>query len=312
MPKVEQFSPDKYFKSPKLIVFILVLLLLAFQSFYQIDQGDRGVVLRFGKVNSVSEPGFHFKLPLIDTIKTINIRTVKLYGAINDYGVATPINVYSSDIQAADVMISINYSILPTEVGNIYGKYGTEYEKSIIVPQLLSKSKDVFGRKNAVDTIRARDALAGLILDEMRDQLLPNGIIVESVQIENIDFSNEYEKSVEERMKAEVEVTRVKQNLEREKINADMVRTQAAGKADADVIQAEAEAKVRIIKAEADAKSITVVAIAEANAIKNKTESLTNNPTYIELVKAERWNGILPSTMLPNSSIPVLNFDNNN
>jgi regulator of protease activity HflC (stomatin/prohibitin superfamily) len=71
--------------------------------------------------------------------------------------------------------------------------------------------------------------------------------VINSVQIENIDFSAAYEKSVEHRMRA------------------------------------------------------------EASAIKSRAEALAQNQNLIELTKAEKWNGQLPTTMLPNGTLPFFN-----
>lgn len=47
----------------------LLILLVAFNTYYTVDEGDRGVVLRNGKIVSVSEPGLHFKLPFVEDVK---------------------------------------------------------------------------------------------------------------------------------------------------------------------------------------------------------------------------------------------------
>ncbi len=54
-------------------------------------------------------------------------------------------------------------------------------------------------------------------------------VVIDGVQIENIDFSDAYEKSIEDRMKAEVAIATRKQNLETEKIQAQIAVTQAQG-----------------------------------------------------------------------------------
>ncbi|BCP51747.1 hypothetical protein K32_03640 [Kaistia sp. 32K] len=51
--------------------------------------------------------------------------------------------------------------------------------------------------------------------------------MIEAVQIENIDFSDTYEAKIEERMSAEIEVQKLKQNAEREKVQAAITVTQA-------------------------------------------------------------------------------------
>jgi regulator of protease activity HflC (stomatin/prohibitin superfamily) len=267
---------------------VLILLPLIFASWYTVDQGDKALVLRFGKVVETADPGFHFKIPFIDGIKRVSVRTQKMVNKLA---------VYSKDIQGAEVLLSINYAINPASVKDIYTNYGIDYENRIIMPQIMAKSKDVFGQYNAVEIVQSREKLTSRIAGELQTQFVETGIVIESAQVENIDFSNEYEKSVEERMKAEVEVAKVRQNLEREKLNADMLRAKAQGQADATVMAAKA-----------DADAIKLRGTAEADAIKAKSAALAQNPSYVLLIQAERWNGSLPQVMLPNGSMPILDI----
>lgn len=255
-------------------------------SFYTIEQGEKGVLLRFGKVVDVEDSGLHFKIPFVDTVKKMAVRTIK-------WTLKTA--VYSKDIQGAEVKISLNFHLSPASVGSIYANAGMEYDEKLILPQLLSVSKDVFGKYNAVSIVQAREELSKEICKALETKFAPIGIIIESVQLENIDFSDSYEKSVEERMKAEVEVQKVKQNLEREKINADMLRAKAQGEADA-----------KIAQAEANAKSIELVGKAEAEAIRAKSDAMKANPDYIRMLQAEKWDGRLPQSIVPSSSVPIL------
>ncbi len=261
-------------------------LMLVGGSFYTIEQGERGVLLRFGKVVEVEDSGLHFKIPFVDTVKKMAVRTIK-------WTLKTA--VYSKDIQGAEVKISLNFHLSPASVGSIYANAGMEYDEKLILPQLLSVSKDVFGKYNAVSIVQAREELSKEICKALEAKFSPMGIIIESVQLENIDFSDSYEKSVEERMKAEVEVQKVKQNLEREKINADMLRAKAQGEADA-----------KIAQAEANAKSIELVGRAEAEAIRAKSDAMKANPDYIRMLQAEKWDGRLPQSIVPSSSVPIL------
>ena len=272
---------------PIVVCGVLFAIIICWSGWYTVDQGDRAVVLRFGKLSEVTGPGLHFKLPFVDGVEKISVRTRK-----NTH----KINVYSKDIQSAVIVFSINYALNPAKVGDIYGQYGLMFEERIILPQVMAKPKDVFGKYNAVDIVQNREKLTAEILAELEKQFKETGIIAESVQIENIDYSDEYERSVEERMKAEVEVQRVRQNLEREKISAEMVRTKAKGEADA-----------RVMAAESEAKAIALHGSAEAEAIKAKSAALSENPAYVKLIEAERWDGALPKTMLPLGTMPILN-----
>jgi regulator of protease activity HflC (stomatin/prohibitin superfamily) len=265
---------------------VLLLLWGLMDAFYSVNQGDRALVLRFGKVVDVAEPGLHFKLPLVDSVEIISVRTRKTTHRLA---------VYSKDIQSAEVILSLNYSLNPAAVNDIYTKYGVEYEARVITPQIMAKAKDVFGQYNAVEIVQSRERLTAKVADELQRQFADTGIRIESVQVENIDYSDEYERSVEERMRAEVEVAKVRQNLEREKLNADMIRTKAQGQADAQIMAARAEAEAIKLRGEA-----------EATAIKARSEALAQNQSLIQLIQAEKWDGKLPQTMVPAGALPFL------
>jgi regulator of protease activity HflC (stomatin/prohibitin superfamily) len=288
-------------KESFLCVVVIFAILFLFSSAYTVEQGDRAVVLRFGQLESVTAPGFHLKFPFVDSVRRMTVRTRKIIfdttSARKDMALVwTALSIYSKDVQAAQVILSVNFSIAPDKVADIYTKYGEDYITKVIVPQIQAKSKDSFGQYAAVEIIQAREKLTKRILDELQTHFAPGtGIIIESIQIENIDFSNEYERSVEERMKAEVEVAKVRQNFEREKVNADMVRTKAQGESDAKVMQAKA-----------NAESIRLLGEAEATAIALKQKALADNPRYVDLIQAEKWNGSLPQTMIPNGSLPII------
>ena len=57
-----------------LIPIVLFLIVGLYSSVYVIEEGTRGVVLRFNKIIGLSEPGLHFKMPLVDSIKTIDAK----------------------------------------------------------------------------------------------------------------------------------------------------------------------------------------------------------------------------------------------
>lgn len=91
-------------------------------------------------------------------------------------------------------------------------------------------------------------------------------------------------------------MAKLQQSLEQQKIRADMARTEAQGTADAKLMQARASAEAIRLQGEAEAAVIDAKAKAMSQAGSN----------YVELIQAEKWNGILPQTMIPNQSIPVI------
>ena len=280
----------------KLILLALVALfatMLLFGSWYTVDQGERGVHLRNGAVVGSAEPGLGMKLPFFDTIKKISIQnlTVQYNG----------VQAYSKDQQTAIIKASVSFHVPPTEVIALYTEYGSieGITSRLVDRQVPTQVENVFGQYTAISAVQNRVQFVQDVTAAIRKAVV-GPIVIDSVQIENIDFSDAYEKSIEQRVQAEVLVQTEKQNLEKEKVNAEIAITKAKGEADSNLARARAEAEATRLRGEADAL-----------AIKAKASALAQNQNLIELTKAERWNGQLPSTMIPNATIPFLNSNKN-
>ena len=257
-------------------------------SWYTVGEGYRGVTLRNGAVVGTAEPGLGFKMPIIDSVVDISVQSqAQLYENIL---------AYSRDQQTAGLSLSVNYRLPADQVETIYREYGGEAGviSRLLDRQVLEEVKNVFGKFNASTAIQERERLAAEVQMSIQKAVI-GPIIVESVQIENIDFSDAYEQSIEARMLAEVEVQKVRQNAEREKVTAEIT-----------VIQAQAEADAQLARATAEAEATRIRGEAEASAIKAKAEALKDNAGLIALTQAERWNGQLPTTMIPGSTVPFM------
>lgn len=266
----------------------LFVLTIVGGSFYTIDSGDRGVILRNGAVVGTAEPGLGFKLPVIDAVKEISVRAnARRYESVA---------AYSKDQQTAELVISVNYRLPADQVEQIYSEYGGEEGvlTRLLDRQVYNEVKNVFGKYNAVTAINDRGRLVADVQSALQT-IVKGPIIIESVQIENIDFSNVYEDSIEARMLAEVEVQKVMQNAEREKIQAEIA-----------VIQAQAQADSQLAQAKAAAEATRLRGDAEAAAIRAKADALRDNAGLIALTQAEKWDGKLPTTMIPGSTVPFM------
>lgn len=259
-------------------------------SMYTIDEGERGVVLRNGKFSHVAEPGLNFKMPFVDRVVKIQVRT--------QTGKLSNILTYSSDQQPANITLSITLTVAEDGVEALYAQFGSIENAftRIVEPTVQREIKTVFGQFTALRSVQHREDLNNRVQEAITRALKPYPyLIVNSTQLENLDFSDAYEQTIEDRMKAEVEVERYRQNLEREKVEAQIAVTRAQAQADAQIKAAEAEAKAIALRSEA-----------EASSIERKGQALRNNPNIIQLMQTERWNGQLPRTMVPSGAVPVL------
>lgn len=280
-------------------ILVLVGISVAFGSYYTIDETVRGVLLRNGAFVEVVQPGFHMKFPWIDTVYKIDMQTHNKQYGIDKASGKSVMEAYSADQQPAFLRVSVTLHVAPDKVAEMYSKFGGDYDAAIarvITPHVYEKVKNVFGQYTAARAITNRGPLNSDAGKALQEALAYDPIfVIESVQIENIEFSGDYIKSVEARMQAEVEVQKLRQNLEREKVQADIAVTQATGRANS--IRAEAQANADAIKLKGNA---------EATAIQAKGDALAKNPGLVSLITAERWNGQGPTTVLPGAATPMI------
>jgi regulator of protease activity HflC (stomatin/prohibitin superfamily) len=204
------------------------------------------------------------------------------------------VNSYSRDIQQGDNLITVNYRMDPARAIDVYARYGETYAASNIDPVIFKRFKEIFGKYDAADIVNQREKLGAEVENNIR-QNMPPGIIIEGVQIENIDFSQTYEDAIEAAATAEASVRKARQELEQKKVDAEKV-----------VVQAQADAQARIAAAKAEADAIRLKGDAEASAIKAKADALRENPGLVALTATEKWDGKLPTTFVPGSSVPFI------
>ena len=255
----------------------LVAIYVVFTSWYTVDQGERAVVLRLGRTVGVAEPGLHFKAPWIDSVRKITVQNQnKRYQALE---------AYSRDQQPANLTVSVTFVVVdPSAIYEQYGDLDVAVLR-LIDPRVTSGVKTIFGQYDAVRAIQER---AGLNIDvgTAITSAITGPIEVISIQVENIDFSDAYEQSVEQRMLAQVEIQRREQNLLTTEVEAQIARTRAGGEAEAIRLRGEAE----------------------ASAIRARADALRANADLVHLQAVEKWDGKLPTTMVPSTALPFINL----
>jgi regulator of protease activity HflC (stomatin/prohibitin superfamily) len=123
------------------------------------------------------------------------------------------------------------------------------------------------------------------------------GVIIEDVQLANIDFSESYEHAAELAATAQAKVVQARQELEKAKVDAQV-----------QVAQAEAAALATKAKADAEAYRVKAEGDALAAAISARGQALSSNPGYLELFRLERWQGHVPTSMIPGATVPFINL----
>lgn len=202
---------------------LLVIIVISAGSFYTVETGERAVVLRFGKLHTVATEGLNFKMPFTDDVRRLSIR---------DYNLSMKTEVSSSDIQTIAVQVSLVYALDPQKLGRVFQTYGLDIENTLIRPTLSEKINAIIAEYPIETFVEKRAEISSRINTSFANQVEGTGIVVKSMLIVNHDFSNEFDKAIEDKKIAEQGALAAKFTLERMKLEAEAQKIKQASLSD--------------------------------------------------------------------------------
>jgi len=250
--------------------FIMIFLTLLFGCFYTVGAGERVIVLTFKNPSeNIQGPGLHMKIPLIQSIVRMNIRTQTIafdnQMGTGDDSEYSSLFAASSDLQDTQIATIVNFHIEEKDVLQIYKQYGDmhSYQLNILEPIIRDTVKTVSATYTAEDLVKKRALYNDDVAEMLKTRFEQKSALFERVNIVNFQFSEEFSKAIERKVTAEQNALTEKNNLERVKY----------------------EAEQRIAQAEGEAKAIQI----QTAAINSQ-----GGKDYVELKRIEKWDGKLP------------------
>ena len=238
---------------------MLLGLICVPMSVYTVDTGEVAVVKFLGQANNVRYAGTYFDFWITNTFQKYDTKTQTI-----QINTAT----YSSDAQTMDIQMTVQYKIMPDHAIKIAEQYGSlEALQSRIESVAIEKAKATLSSYKAMNIIADRASMSPLVEEAIKKAIDEKFYVdIQTVAMTNIDFSDAFEKAVEDKMIAEQQ--QLKANYENE---------------------------TKIAKAKADAEAKLVQAEAEAKANDLLEKSLTDK--ILRQLYIEKWDGKLPSTV---------------
>ena len=207
-----------------LVVGLLLLAWLVFLSAYTVPAGFVGVVTRFGAVQRIVQPGFGIKIPLVEDVVKMDVRTQK------DQTDATADSI---DLQAVTSTIAVNYNLDPQYAAQVYSSVGTDYADILIAPAIQNIFKATTAQFTAEQLIDQREAVRSKAEASLKSQLAQYHVIVLNFNIVNFNFSDQFNQAIEAKQVAQQQVETAKQLLAKAQVDAQTAVAQAQGQADA-------------------------------------------------------------------------------
>jgi regulator of protease activity HflC (stomatin/prohibitin superfamily) len=220
------------------VPFFIAVLIFFIGSIIVVPNGHAGVMVRFQKTTGVIfENGLHWK-NIIDTPVNMSIKT-QLF---EDEATAA-----SKDLQDVSTKIAINYKLDFKEAAVVYQTIGRDYITVIANPVVQETVKEVTSRYNAEDMILRRAEVKADITKALVARLAERGIITESVNIINFDFSEEFTKAIEAKVVAVQKVLEAENKLRQIEVEARQAEQKAKGEAAATIALAQGQAEANKI-----------------------------------------------------------------
>jgi regulator of protease activity HflC (stomatin/prohibitin superfamily) len=292
------------------IALFLLIGLIAFavfivpSTFYMIPSGQVGVLATFGKYSEeIVLPGLHFKIPVIQTISPMDVKMQTAHYqsgtsiSEKDGVISRPrIIVLDSKNLSIGMDITVQFTPDPKEAKIILEKYGNNYFDKLIAPIIRDSVRGVVSQNQAEDIAKERSQIASHLDSELRGKFENIPFILTAIQLRHIDLPEIVKQKIQEVQLAKQEEQRLAM-IEKQAEKMQQIKTIEANTKLIEVTtEAKAQAERQKIVANAEAFQITVKSKARAEANELIAHSLT--PELIQYFNVERWNGVLPETML--------------
>src|SRR5215217_1283791 len=259
-----------------IIIGIIIISIIAVSSVRVVDAGNRGILVQFGNVateNSLDE-GIHFVIPFRDNVVQLEVRTQKIVESATSA---------SKDLQDVSTQVALNYHVNPDRAQVLYQQLGPDYSNRVIIPAIQESVKQVTARFNAEELITNRETVKNQIEEQIKARLAPYNVVVDALSITEFAFSPQFTRAVEAKVEAQQRALQAQNELRRIQIEAQQNEAQAIGEQKANIARAEGIKQSNVLQAEGEAQAITII-----------DQQLRNNPTYLEWLKATKWDGVLP------------------
>lgn len=210
---------------------------IATSCFKQIDAGQVGVKVLFGKVeDDVLNSGLNFVNPIVD-VKRLDIKTQNYtMSGVHDEGNQTgddAIRVLAADGLEVTIDLTVLYRLVPSEAPRLLRETGADYTDKIVRPLTRTKIRDNAVYYDAVALYSSkRDEFQTRIFASIEKDFKARGLVLEQLLVRNITLPTSVKATIESKINAEQDAQKMQFVLQKEKQEAERKRVEAQGIAD--------------------------------------------------------------------------------
>ncbi|WP_065187691.1 protease modulator HflC [Shewanella woodyi] len=253
-----------------IIAAVLVAVLLS--SILVVNEGERAIVSRFGKilkdegVTRIYEPGLHLKLPMIDKIRFLDSRIQTMDGAADRFVTS----------EKKDLMVDSYVKWRISDFEKYYLSTGGGIKanaESLLQRKINNDLRTEFGRRTIKEIVSgSRDELQQDALTNAAESAEDLGIEVVDVRVKQINLPANVSSSIYQRMRAER--------------TAVAKEHRAQGMEQSEIIRAKTDASVTVQIADAERKALEIRGEGDATSAKIYSDAYSQDPEFYSFLRS--------------------------
>lgn len=229
---------------------------------YVIRPGEAAIKfnqLHGGIKKEVYSEGLHWKIPWVENVIKYNVR-------LNCVDI--PSNTSTKDQQQIRIGLRVLYKPVEEEIANIHLTWGPNYKEKVLTPVAMEVIKMVLAQYDADQLLKQREKISSQIRSLYINKIKEYNLVIQDVALADIDFSEKYKKSIEDKQIAQQMAEREKYIVEKKEhlMKADLLEVEGrseAAKLISEAYRKHGDAYIKLKKLEASRKI---------------AENLTSNP----------------------------------
>lgn len=254
-------------------ILIALILILLVSSVFVIYEGQRGIVLQFSKIKRdadtnemlVFEPGLHFKVPFIETVRKLDARIQTLDGAPDRFVTK----------EKKDLMVDSFVKWRIVDFATYYQRTGGSFANaSALLGQKVNNGlRTEFGNRTIPEIVSGeRDSVMQEAMKASESSREELGIEVVDVRVKRINLPTEISNSIFQRMRAER--------------TAVAKEHRSKGEEQAEIIRSTIDAKVTVMLAEAQKRAFELRGEGDALAAKVYADSFGQDTEFYGFIRS--------------------------
>lgn len=264
---------------------IALVLLTVLTSYQAVDNGRVGVEYEFGRIIGQRRAGAHFIPPWRSLVPVnVQVQRARFHNAVPGEQLGEDafgrIDAASRETQDVFFDVTLNWQITETEVQPLFRNVGPDFFIKLVPSRVNQFFKAETVKYEATEATQNREVIREDVARALAADLAPYGITVISLQIDNINYNEQFKRAIEDKQVATQRALQAQAQVAVTQAEAAQAVAKAKGAADAAIEAARGDAQSTLVRAQAQADAnrqlaasltpelLQSQAIAQAGAIK--------------------------------------------